>query len=189
MQLARFILMMGIGAAVVTAAPVTYIIDFSGVGLLPTSGTFTYDSALGANAKFTAFSVTWDSIVFDLKDSANNPHIELAAACGDSSSSSAFNLLTTPDPCGSATAGLIWEGYGYTGPPTGHTFAFTAQDNPYTSFIAVYQTLNGPLTEGYGAGFFTATAVPEPSTMLLSIAGGALLLLGKRRGYRTPKAK
>ena len=55
-----------------TAAPIQYTLGFSlQIGtVLPTAGSFTYDAA---STTFTNFKVTWDGVVFDLTNGANNP--------------------------------------------------------------------------------------------------------------------
>jgi hypothetical protein len=67
------ILFLALGAPRAHADVVTYNIHFTcdpGVSscLLPTSGTFTYDTT---TPKFTNFQVTWDGISIDLASAAN----------------------------------------------------------------------------------------------------------------------
>lgn len=75
----------------------TYDISFtltSGT-LLPTSGSFTYDST---TPQFTNFIVDWDSLVFNLTSSANNPTVvgSTPACVGTNTGAAAtFAILST----------------------------------------------------------------------------------------------
>jgi hypothetical protein len=49
-----------------------YTINFTGSSILPTSGSFTYDSAMPGLSNFI---VVWDGFTFNLTSSANNPTV------------------------------------------------------------------------------------------------------------------
>src|SRR4051794_5058687 len=88
-------LLLGSGwAAVAEATPVTYVVDFSGSGTLPSParGVFKYDAAAST---FSDFLVRWDETVFDLTSEANAPRRSGVACAGESASSPAvgFALL------------------------------------------------------------------------------------------------
>lgn len=188
MHLSRLIFLLAIGVAAATAAPITYDFTFTGSGLLPTSGSFTYDPALGSN-NFTAFTIIWDSLTFNLASSADSPEL-LTGECGTSSTPTAFFLaLTDPAALCGAGATSLWIA---TPDPDSTQFEFLIESADTSSLIFGYDVLPGsvvsPPPTGPPSGDFTISQVPEPNSIVLALAGGATLMAGKRKSLRTRKA-
>jgi hypothetical protein len=72
MKLSLLMALVG-AAATATASPETYYITFTGSGIIPTSGQFTYDSTSAVGSQFSSFTVNWNNTVFDLTTGANSP--------------------------------------------------------------------------------------------------------------------
>ena len=99
-SLCRLTLLVGMGSTAILAAPITYTIDFTTTfGVAPTAGSFTYDDTLSLGSRFTAFDVAWNSMVLDLRASANAPFIN-GSDCGTTSNSLiSFTLLQGTNQC------------------------------------------------------------------------------------------
>ncbi len=178
------------GSLPVLAAPVDYVINFTltGGSPLPTSGTFTYDSG---GPGFTAFLVEWSGFTFDLAASANAPFIYapadpipcLGGATGHAASFLALTACLTPPPQIGETSsvGQFWVGMTY--PDTGgdfFAFNYSPIDSstpgaPFIQISLVHGAL-GPVPSVVGYGPFSAipSAVPEPSTLALTLVAGVL---------------
>jgi hypothetical protein len=186
MKNAAILIMLGVALpCAMLAGPVTYDISFTGTGLLPTAASFTYDPN---TATFTAFSVTWDGLLFDLTSSANAPR------------------RTSPDPAcispltgGAASFALL---SGACSPPaSGFTTDWTAgiDSNPPASTDAFFNFFDGNnqgvddhiqvttlMTIQSGSSTFTAgewsitaaSSTPEPADLTLTLLG-ALVLAGR----------
>jgi hypothetical protein len=157
----------------------TILIFTAGSGPAPNAGTFTYDST---NNDFTAFTVTWDGIGFDLKTSANSP--DAFSPCG-STAHDAFIFLTA-GKCGTTSEALRWNA-----DSGGSEFDLKGFSGSPSSSLKIDIFAMGPSQFLFNdaMGGFSTSAVPEPSHMLLlTIACGAMLMVGKRRFYRGPKA-
>jgi|SRR5580700_387239 hypothetical protein len=183
---------LSMGALSAHADTVTnYTITFTAAsGILPTSGSFTYDSS---TPKFSNFLVVWDGLSFDLTSSANTPLIfgPVPPAClgGDSNAAATFQLLTN---CGDLVTGWLGK---VGGSPASRIFTFVSPtescifDADCISISAVTVPV-GPISEALGFGSFAvAVSTPEPSTVALMLAGiGLLLVMRKRVGQGLPQA-
>jgi hypothetical protein len=187
--LSRIIFLTGIVAPVANAGLVTYTINFTGGAPLPTAGSFTYDTTA---RNFTAFSVTWDGVDFNFLAyplvAANYPDA-VGPECGPATPSTFFELLTTGLGCTGGTP--FW--FASSNDEGGQYFTFNDFTVPVfpegASYILVGMDAGIPTAPTqYASGDFTATEVPEPAPQLLTIAGGAMLLAGKRRAFRNPPA-
>lgn len=153
----------------------TYDISFNSLitgALLPTAGTFTYDST---TQMFTDFRVNWDNYTWDLRGAANNPLIEGApVACigGTTGAAASFELLTVcnngaPDDwAGSTTSG---NNYFFFADPNG---AFV----PGSVYILASGSASlGQLAVGTYSVSVATVATPEPSS--LPLLGSALIVI------------
>jgi len=171
---------------VAQAVPVTYVIDFTGSGILPSpaQGVFRYDAAAAA---FSNFLVRWDGALFDLTAEANAPSFGGVACAGEPSSSPAvgFALMSKTLPC----AGTVynWSAAGDTLP----LFDFFAGGPSRAWNIADFGNGGPPDTSSdYGFGEWTIAAVgpnepPPPGTVpeppMISLVLAAMLLVGRVR--------
>jgi len=168
-----------VAATSLTASPVTYNINFTGTGLLPTSGQFTYDAMGVPGSAFSDFTVVWNSISFDLTAVANAPQ-HTFGACAGATPADVLLLIGGDTPC---VAGIAqWYGGTYTGISI---FGFSESDanNNELLFDELNTTTPGALGQYTGTSTITTAAVPEPSTMSLALTGcgGAAFLSWKRR--------
>jgi hypothetical protein len=167
-------------------------ISFTGTGLLPTSGSFTYDNT---TTQFTSFQVVWDGITFDLLSSANSPQIIGGGpACigGQTGPVATLTFLTTS--CPPPTGEFQWAAsFGGTGGPA--LFTMSAQDAsgnsisidevlPYAAVVVSASPL--PVDRAAAQGDFTdpappPTATPEPATNALMLVGVGLGLVMRKR--------
>jgi len=145
----------------------TYTINFTGNGLLPTAGSFTFDPD---TPKFSNFLVTWDGTIFDLTSSANAPTIFGPPPCiGLATGAAATYILLSGGCPSSGTEGSGWTA---TFTTTGQIDFFTDDLLDPTNFVDVR---GGSVTAGVdtarGGGNWaissSATAVPEPSALIL----------------------
>jgi hypothetical protein len=172
------------------ATPTTYDITFAGTFPLPAEGSFTYDPALVQS--FSDFHVVWDGLDFDLTGAANAPAI--SGDCGVLAPPQlAFALLShIPSKCtsnSSANAGFQGDQrfFGFVGD-------YDANLNAYS--VSFGASIGEPCPPGFlcniGSTFGTfdiapqATAVPEPSILVMVITGLASLRWSRR--YRFPIA-
>jgi hypothetical protein len=165
-------------APVAHATPLQYSIIFTThYGIAPSAGSFFYDaSAIGS--QFSSFIVTWDGIQYDLTAAANSPVFE-AGALGECSSS-VFLFLSTGSACTTHAPGApSWDASAYSG-----FFEFLDEDPDFDGILQVIDYSATPMSFLNGAGGFAieiaATGVPEPTTLLLVLAGGGWLLYLRR---------
>jgi hypothetical protein len=178
--LAARLFVMSIMATGAFASPMLYNITFTATaGPTPTAGSFTYDSAAPLGSQFTGFNVVWEGGIFDLTAAANTGEQFTGTDCGTTSSSqSVFAFLSGQKVCANAAV-IAWDG----GRPRGvEIFDFRNQEisgvGPPEASIAI--NASTPFSEGQDAsGSFSiasASAVPEPSTSVLTLLSGVLLL-------------
>jgi hypothetical protein len=157
------------------AAETAYTIDFTTeYGNAPTSGSFDWDGTTISN-----LDVTWDGLSFDLTGSANFPEIVNGGSCGGATGSTlGWDLLS-----GSCNGGVR----NWNVDPSSMPIGFGFQDD---SCIVSCDAIGGSNSTVESApllasgGVFTivpVTAVPEPSTLLLTVFGLAGLALARRR--------
>jgi len=171
-----------------TAASTLYNINFSGSGVLPTAGSFTYNAG---TSTFSAFSVTWDSFNFDLTNSANSPNTAGAGfpPCIGGLTGGAATFAMLSGACnGAPNESTNWSADAGLSSIT--LFQFLTVENVLIGsnypqlFIDVVKTTppNG-FAEGVGSWTISAvTATPEPSMAILLTIGlaGIVVLLRKR---------
>jgi hypothetical protein len=176
---------------------INYTIHFTGTGLLPSSGSFTWDPD---TSRFTAFSVTWDSITYDLTYFGPNylgigSPIAFTPPCigGVTGPLAAYALMTgacSPAPPGYFT---IWKGSAG-GLSTIFGFATAGLPPNNSQGIELGGSVidsppNTPAADGQGEWTVTADAapVPEPSSLLL--AAVSLCLLATRTRIPRPSRR
>jgi hypothetical protein len=168
------------------AAPINYTISFTtNSGISPSSGSFTFDSAQPLGSQFTAFTVVWDSISFNLTSTANAP--QTSGSCTATSLTVFLFLTGTPECPGTGGQPIGW---GAT-IPNGSAIAFFNifdVSSGGANAINIQGTPTIPTNTGptVGAnGGFSASPVPEPSSLLLmGSALGCLLLASQRLRVR-----
>jgi hypothetical protein len=197
-----FLLIAAFSAPVVKADPLdqtTYAINFTGAGLNPTAGSFTYDPD---TAVFTAFTVMWNTITYDLTSGANSPvFITAFPGCigGASGGAATFALLSGQcNPPSSPNGDTEWEGaYFPIGPPTSFfnflsgTSTFSGGGCPCTEIIVSTgpNALHAGAITGQSEGDWTITAVspvPEPSTLTLLTATLLCAAFVRRKHRKLP---
>jgi hypothetical protein len=173
-----FLLAAGWFAPFTYGAPISYTIAFSSPGLLlPTSGSFNYDPV---NQQFSAFTVVWNSITFNLTARANvGPTTFTGTGCGIASSPvGLFTLLNGNSLCSTPRAGWIASG-NING--TDEFSFFTIEGGNVASFIADFTPINQPSTSAFG-NFSIVVAIPEPAPFWLIGIGLAGLFLASNAG-------
>lgn len=166
-------------AASATAAPILYTINFTTtLGLAPTGGQFSYDAP---TATFTNFTVTWNTIVYDLTSMANSGGGSVTGLCVSAPpGAQAFANLTDPS-CGTVPGqpGL------WTASSSIQSFHSTFNLSPQVCCPSDYWFLSepglaGPPPATFSEGTFQVTAVPEPSTIAMLLGGAALVALRRK---------
>jgi hypothetical protein len=184
-------LLLFIGTHSVLASPVPYTMDFnlSSGSILPTSGSFTYDSS---TSTFTSFDVEWDGDTFDLTSAANtSPYLPayINQPCILSGSSTGpqevFNLMTN---CPAA----YWVANDSSVSATAPSFLMdVGAEGSITSYgISVLDPAGPTPPPTTATGGFASTIVPEPSTTAFMMIGLCLVMrrrivTGLRQGART----
>jgi type 1 fimbria pilin len=153
----------------------TYAITFTGTGTVPTEGSFTYDST---NPQFINFSLTWDTINFDLHFMANDPipgFNGLPSCVGsDTGAAASFDVLDgqcTNDPPAFV---VDWEARSSGGFAQ---FFIQAVDSGFPNGTGLEMMVIAVPTDApdaTGQGEWTIAPVPEPPTCLLLLSSGAL---------------
>ncbi len=167
---------------------VTYNINCTGSGLLPTAGSFTWDPDI---ARFTAFTVTWNGLNFDFAGPLGEANaLGLGVPVSDSppciggatGPPAAFALLT--GACTPAPSGYFTEWHGGQGGFSA-MFAF-ATVGVFPMGIEVADNIslgsNPPLLSSNGQWTVTptTTSAPEPSSLLLATVSLFVLIARKR---------
>jgi hypothetical protein len=170
-------LFLALGALPAHADELSYEINFTCDSttpscLLPTSGTFTYNTTTDS---FTSFLVDWDGITTNLAAAANaGPTIDEGTnpCIGAATGGAASYLLMTACPFDLYEPWLA---------NSGGTFAFTesTNGNNYESFRATIPGLPGDTPQAYGD--FTLTETPEPATYVFMLTGIGLVLVMRKR--------
>lgn len=173
MKSSLFVVWLGLVSVSATAAPILYNINFTTTsGIAPTTGSFTYDSAIPA---FTSFTVVWNGLTFDLTSSANTPFLDGACDTPAADPGDLFRILS--GECGTnekAWYAIVGGGFAtYT-----QIGDFTYPDLGYAN--AYLPTLPNAIQQG-GQGTYTISAVPEPASIVSAVIGGILLAWRVRR--------
>ena len=168
-------------------APVNYSVSFAASGGLLPAGAFTYDASI---PQFTNFVVYWDGIQFDLTSAANGLSIASPPSClgGATGPAAVFKFLlqTGCDPSfGVYEWFAIYDGDGPGGRFTflGQLVDFDAGEIGSVSFgrTVPFGQVGVQNENTRNSGTFTATAVPEPATLLSAALIGVLLACRERR--------
>ena len=189
------LLLVGLVGAVgsMTAAPVFYNLNFTLdlSTLAPSAGSFSYDPS---TQQFDSFAVTWNGLSYDLLSSVIfvETQAQSVAACPALALTGApaiYEALIT-DNCGTR----FWGGDSYPADNFPGLTTFQLEFAGLGSGVnPLADVLRGNAPQTSDVGFFTATlataAVLEPTSMALSIAGGALLVAWKRRRRSSSKAR
>ncbi len=186
------LLIAALGAPAAMASVITYDISFLGAGA-PTAGSFTYDNDNPASPFFTAFSVTWDGINFDLTSEANSPVTSgTYPGCASGSGAAATFAFMLGD-CFPNPSGVTTQWFGNVPESPGEAyFTFITENNSTSSYfqVAGFTASNATASD---SGVWTASEVPEPGTFLLvGVAVCAFLArkriaLGFRQSARTSR--
>jgi hypothetical protein len=170
-----------------------YTITFTGGPLLPTSGSFQYDSTVPS---FSNFDVAWDGTTFDLTTAANlmaTYGVGAQPSCLDSAkgAQAAFLFLTScPSSPGSSTF-FLWSGT--TPAPAYGVFQFLYDSAYYgeEQFEAVSPETPG-IMRAVATGSYSVSptvVTPEPGTPALILLGiGFVLVMRKRIAQGFTKA-
>lgn len=177
----RWILGALLAVAPLDAGPIQYSINFTAtLGTAPTNGSFFYDASAPVGSQFSSFTVTWDGIQFDLTRPANLPSF---ASDGGTCDDNVFAFLETGSACANHHVGLpVWGGDNFTRNPDAD-FYFVDQDAANTGLLEITAYTPSMATQPNESdeGVFTITpltsTVPEPSSLMLVLAGGGWLLL------------
>ena len=174
------------------ATPINYTFTWIPEGQLPlpTSGSFTYDSAAAVGSQFSNFQVVWDSFLFDFTAAANSATVN--STCGAVTSPEIFAFLTGTSECAPAPDTFSWIGNAGGPSPTFDLFDTSGLGTTDIELGATSATIvtgsPAPVSGLYSVGRMNTTAsVPEPSTVLLGLAGGGLLL-GRRMAQARRKS-
>lgn len=198
LALGIFIACSTIFAPVAYAGFIQYDITFSTLwGTAPTAaGSFLYDASATPGSRFSNFTVPWAAVSFDMTARANDPSdfYSPSGACVND----AFALLSGW-ACSPHSSGFpSWEasydrGFEYfffrdASRPSNETGEFLA----FSTFL--YLPVPGPLgPRSDGGGVFSispaAASVPEPGTLMLTLAGGGFLLYRKLRSPATKRTR
>ena len=184
-SLALSLLLMGIGGPAAFATSITYVINFTTAsGTPPLSGSFTYDN--GAVPAFTGFTVNWLGIPFDLTSAANSP--SATGACAPGGAANTFSYLSSHLCGGTGTISNGWNASVSGAGPLGGTFTFQRSDSSNSIAVSAF-VFNVSASAQTANGDFTITAVPEPASAAMILAGAALLGYFGRRGRKAPATR
>jgi len=143
----------------------TYDINFTGNGILPTAGSFTYDST---TPSFSDFMVTWDGTTFNLTASANLPLITPTVSC-ISATGAAASFALLDGACNPAPPNYTTQWFGaYDTVTDDLNFSFNTTNfvsPPFSDLFLEGFGGTGLLTD-FGTGSWTISAVPEPSALI-----------------------
>jgi hypothetical protein len=176
----QVLLLTGIIVSGAFAAPLAYNINFitNSGSPAPTSGSFTYDSALADGAQFSDFLVDWDGFTFDFLTLANSGGTNLG--CDPGASIAIFDMMSDPaGACPGTPNVLQWGADDITLAPR---FSFSDEGNPASGHnmnLSLRLALPSPGAGAGGSWSITRNdaQTPEPSSFILVLAGGALLAL------------
>ncbi|MCV2360004.1 PEP-CTERM sorting domain-containing protein [Paucibacter sp. TC2R-5] len=167
------------------AAPQNYAIQFTVTqgSIAPTAGSFTYDAGVG----FSAFTVVWNGVTVDLTATSNKPQLYTTAGgyfLGTAADSFALLSNTLPQP----RSYTNWAAYNFS---SGTFFGFASGagtpgvSESMVSFREVRPVIGVDPTSQVQSGAFTITAVPEPQTYAMLLAGlGLMGLVARRRSSK-----
>jgi hypothetical protein len=172
----------------------TYDIAFTGTGILPTAGSFTYDSTVPS---FSGFTVTWDGAAFNLTAAANAPLLVApvpACLSGATGAAATFDLLSGACDSPGLNSLTGWSGILNLVPLSPKSFGFHSYNEITGAGIFVPESLfvsSSPPGVGGGgswsiAAVSTPSAVPEPRSAVVLALLFCVWLVRKRilRGPR-----
>jgi len=164
-----FILFLGLAgaAASLSASPVLYNFNFSG-GTPNATGSFDFDSSTDT---FSNVIVIWNGGQFPSSNFTTSFNQSSPNFCGSVASPLAFFQILTQGTCG----GAQWSAFNSPGlgGDEQYDLAFTFNGN---SGVGVFTSLTSSAPIISTSGTVSASAaVPEPGSLALGLAGGALL--------------
>lgn len=177
-SLSATLLLLVIAAAPAAATTLSYVIDFEGANA-PTSASFTYNST---TSTFTNFSIVWDGHTFTLTGSANSPVLNGTDPClgGSTGGAATFKLLTSCVGSNSST-NTVWFG-NLSVPDFLITDNFNATSNWTCVESGMPSCASGATSpDGLIEGI---TAIPEPSSLALGLAGLGWMMRKRLVGRR-----
>ncbi|MDY0746903.1 hypothetical protein SNE35_20490 [Paucibacter sp. R3-3] len=167
----RFALTLGLTVSATLPSPATaamelYSIAFNGVGTMPASGTFLYDTT---HASFASFTVSWAGQSFDLTAAANAPAVGSACGGGSPSVAATWSLLGH-----GLCDGLYYRWFGNSSGASS-SFSFNASTLALPEQLAARISAEAsgsgaPLPE-FGTGDWTVSATAMPLTHLIHFSG------------------
>lgn len=179
------------------AAPIGYVINFNFNGssalppsaqdpILPTSGSFTYDSATDT---FSNFHVLWNGLNFDMTGSANNPLDFYSPSCLNGLTDGAASFAFLEGSCNPPQGGgsTVWIVGRLQESPT---FEFLSSDpskgqGGVSALIDINDTVGGSPLALPSLGGWTVTqqvaSTPEPGGLALSVLAMGMLVMVRRR--------
>jgi hypothetical protein len=176
-------LLVSFGALPVWAGPVYYTINFDLTtgSLLPTSGSFYYDSS---TSSFTNFDVVWDGVTFDLTSAANSfaftSPTDPCYSGSTTGSQEVFLLMTT---CSADSNPLYYhEAPAWDASSNIDPAYFIFQTDALSAGVNQISLVGNfsPLASGVLArGDFESSSAPEPGSLALMLAG-LFATMGKR---------
>jgi hypothetical protein len=176
-----------LGTPVLMADAITYDINFTGTGILPTAGSFTYDA--GATTPFSDLTVTWDGTTFDMTASANSPEITPTVGCLSGATGAAASFALLDGACSPAPTNFTTQWFGAWDTATDTlNFSFNSTNFfvPPRSSIFLEGFGGTGLTTDFGTGSWTISAVPEPSALIpLTLLCAFALRKRSRQATRT----
>jgi PEP-CTERM motif len=167
------------------ATPILYTFNWISEGQtpLPTSGSFDYDSSAAVGSQFSNFTVVWDSFTFNFTAAANSATVN--STCGAVTSPEVFAFLTGTAECTPTPNTFSWIGNAGGPSPTFDIYDTSGLGTTDIELGATSATVvtgsPAPVSGLYSVGtvIIQQSPVPEPSTLLLALAGGGLFL-GRR---------
>jgi hypothetical protein len=176
---------LGVPAA---GANIDYEINFSGSGLLPTSGSFAYDST---TSMFSDFTVVWDGFTFDLTSPANLANGGDAGfpACIDGLTGGAGTFAMLSGNCDGAPNEVTnfdaahYSNHNVVSFMTYNSVLVQVDGGGEVQQLSIYADapISRPNEQRSFEGGWTISQVPEPSSLILLFVGLAPIALAVRR--------
>jgi hypothetical protein len=167
------------------ASPIVYDFNWISEGNLPlpTSGSFTYDSAAAVGSQFSDFVVDWDGFSFNFTANANSATV--SSTCGAVTSPQIFQFLTGTPECTPTPNTFSWIGNAGGPSPTFNIFDTSGLGTTDIELGASSGTqVTGSPAPVSGLYSVSTASTPEPSMFIVLLAGCAFLVLKRARANR-----